>query len=141
MLAAAGVSPRVAMELMRHSDMKLTMGVYTDVAQLPLIVETARLPSLSLPNTPIAHPKSQETPKLDAHGDAHGDAQTGVAAGLGVMPPVASCQNFDLRKPLDIVALGHKKAPCDSTGRFLKMERAKRLELSTSSLARKCSTN
>jgi integrase len=141
MLAAAGVSPRVAMELMRHSDMKLTMGVYTDVAQLPLIVETARLPSLSLPNTPIAHPKSQETPKLDAHGDAHGDAQTGVAAGLGVTPPVASCQNFDLRNPLDIVALGHKKAPGDSTRRFLKMERAKRLELSTSSLARKCSTN
>jgi hypothetical protein len=31
MLAAAGVSPRVAMELMRHSEMKLTMGVYTDV--------------------------------------------------------------------------------------------------------------
>jgi hypothetical protein len=31
LLAASGVSPRVAMELMRHSDMKLTMGVYTDV--------------------------------------------------------------------------------------------------------------
>ena len=47
MLAAAGVSPRVAMELMRHSDMKLTMGVYTDVAQLPMIAETERLPSLT----------------------------------------------------------------------------------------------
>lgn len=52
MLAAAGVSPRVAMELMRHSDMKLTMGVYTDVAQLPIIAETARLPSLNIPGTP-----------------------------------------------------------------------------------------
>jgi len=28
--------------------MKLTMGVYTDFAQLPMIAETARLPSLSL---------------------------------------------------------------------------------------------
>jgi len=52
MLAAAGVSPRVTMELMRHSDMKLTMSVYTDVAQLPVIAETARLPSLNIPGTP-----------------------------------------------------------------------------------------
>ena len=27
---------------MRHSDMKLTIGIYTDVAQLPMIPETAR---------------------------------------------------------------------------------------------------
>lgn len=45
LLAASGVSPRVAMELMRHSDMKLTMGVYTDVTQLPIVQETSRLPS------------------------------------------------------------------------------------------------
>jgi integrase len=45
LLAISGVSPRVAMELMRHSDMKLTMGVYTDVTQLPIIAESARLPS------------------------------------------------------------------------------------------------
>lgn len=57
MLAAAGVSPRVAMELMRHSDMKLTMGVYTDVAQLPMIAETARLPSL-----PPTHPSGCRHP-------------------------------------------------------------------------------
>lgn len=46
------------MELMRHSDMKLTMGVYTDVAQLPVIAEAARLPSLRIPNTPktSSHP-------------------------------------------------------------------------------------
>ncbi len=60
MLAAAGVSPRVAIELMRHSDMKLTMGVYTDVAQLPMIAETARLPSLPLPTPPAAAIHSKE---------------------------------------------------------------------------------
>jgi integrase len=49
LLAASGVSPQVAMELMRHSDMKLTMGVYTDAAQLPIAQETARLPSFQLP--------------------------------------------------------------------------------------------
>ena len=47
MLAKAGVAPRVAMELMRHTDMRLTMGIYTD----PRILDTSRavdtLPSLS----------------------------------------------------------------------------------------------
>jgi hypothetical protein len=36
MLARAGVSPRLAMELARHSDMRLTMKTYTDAEQLPL---------------------------------------------------------------------------------------------------------
>ncbi len=47
MLAKAGVAPRVAMELMRHTDMRLTMGIYTD----PRILDTSKavdtLPSLS----------------------------------------------------------------------------------------------
>lgn len=142
MLAAAGVSPRVAMELMRHSDMKLTMGVYTDVAQLPMIAETARLPSLSLPNTSVVHGQPEaESPEMRAQLRAQRRAQTGVAAGLGESSPDATGQTSALCNPLEINVLGHKKAPCYITGRFLKMERAKRLELSTSSLARKCSTN
>lgn len=52
LLAASGVSPRVAMQLMRHSDMKLTMSVYTDAEQLPIAEETARLPSFNLPGSP-----------------------------------------------------------------------------------------
>jgi hypothetical protein len=141
MLAAAGVSPRVAMELMRHSDMKLTMGVYTDVAQLPMIAETARLPSLNLPNTPVARLPSQENPKMDAQGDAQRDARTGAAMGPGVTPTVAAGQNPALHNSMEDVALGHEKAPSVTTGRFHQMERAKRLELSTSTLARWCSTN
>ena len=35
-LQLAGVSPRVAQELMRHSDPKLTQCTYTDASQLPL---------------------------------------------------------------------------------------------------------
>jgi hypothetical protein len=131
MLAAAGVSPRVAMELMRHSDMKLTMGVYTDVAQLPMIAETARLPSLSLPNPQIARATPHGAPQLDAQGDA----QTGVAAGPDASPPVATGQNSSLCIPLDTVTLGDEKAPRDIPRRFHEMERAKRLELSTSTLA------
>jgi len=35
-LTVSGASPRVVMELVRHSDIKLTMKIYTDVALLPL---------------------------------------------------------------------------------------------------------
>jgi integrase len=38
MLAKSGAAPRVAMELMRHTDIRLTMGVYTD----PRILDTAQ---------------------------------------------------------------------------------------------------
>ena len=142
MLAAAGVSPRVAMELIRHSDMKLTMGVYTDVIQLPVIAEFARLPSLNIPNTP--HNEQTKTNSLgasDVAGDAQRDALTGVFAGRELSPPDAMRSELESRNALSDVAFGHKKAPHDATGRFRKMERAKRLELSTSTLARWCSTN
>ncbi len=104
MLAAAGVSPRVAMELMRHSDMKLTMGVYTDVAQLPVIAESARLPSLtvaapssSAPSAPSEKAvsigaKRRNSLRVDAHldvaGGALGGALSGVSAGRELSRPV-----------------------------------------------------
>jgi hypothetical protein len=43
-LARGGVAPRVAMELMRHSEMRLTMSTYTDVALLPMADALERLP-------------------------------------------------------------------------------------------------
>jgi integrase len=49
-LAVTGAHPRVAMELMRHSDLKLTMKIYTDVSQLPLTVGVNRLPSFEVPS-------------------------------------------------------------------------------------------
>jgi integrase len=48
-LSATGVYPRVAMELMRHRDIRQTMKTYTDAAQLPLATAIAGLPSFSLP--------------------------------------------------------------------------------------------
>jgi len=45
-LSAAGVAPRTAMELMRHSDLKLTMNTYTDASMLPSREAISRLPSL-----------------------------------------------------------------------------------------------
>lgn len=48
MLSVAGVAPRVAMELMRHSDLKLTMRHYTDAAQLPMAGDVQRLPAFTI---------------------------------------------------------------------------------------------
>ena len=53
MLARAGVSPRVAMELMRHSDMRLTAKTYTDVMSLPLFGELEKITPL-LPSLPAS---------------------------------------------------------------------------------------
>lgn len=71
MLSASGVAPRVAMELMRHSDIRLTMRVYTDAAQLPLTSEMDKLPSYSLPKSDTLH-------------DTLTDTFTGVAACHGL---------------------------------------------------------
>ena len=46
LLNLQGVTPRSAMELMRHSDMRLTHEVYTDVTVLPLASEVEKLPEL-----------------------------------------------------------------------------------------------
>jgi len=65
-LQRAGVSPREAMELARHSDMRLTMKTYTDVAQLPLAATVRNLPAI---------------------GDSQIDTQT-LGAGSPVVSPV-----------------------------------------------------
>ena len=46
-LKTSGASPRVVMELMRHSDIKLTMRIYTDAAQLPLAAAIGNLPGVA----------------------------------------------------------------------------------------------
>jgi integrase len=48
-LARAGTAPRVAMEIMRHSDMRLTAKTYTDAGLLPVADAVLKLPFLSKP--------------------------------------------------------------------------------------------
>ena len=45
-LNSAGVAPRIAMELMRHSDIRLTMQTYTDSSLLPLAAAFKETPSV-----------------------------------------------------------------------------------------------
>jgi integrase len=51
-LTLSGAAPRVVMELMRHSDIKLTMRIYTDAGQLPLANAVAALPRIGS-DTPL----------------------------------------------------------------------------------------
>ena len=44
-LALAGTAPRVAMEVMRHSDMRLTSKTYTDAGLLPITDAVTKLAS------------------------------------------------------------------------------------------------
>lgn len=50
LLALSGVSPRSAMELMRHSEMRLTQKVYTDAGQLSVAADVAKILPLHLPH-------------------------------------------------------------------------------------------
>jgi hypothetical protein len=46
MLAANGVTPRATQALMRHTDPRLTAGVYTDEKILPLAAELVNVPAI-----------------------------------------------------------------------------------------------
>ena len=50
LLSTSGVAPRIAQEAMRHSDMSLTMNVYTDAKQLDVHAAVNSLPVLNPEN-------------------------------------------------------------------------------------------
>ena len=70
LLTLADLMPRVVMELMRHSDMKLTTKTYTDAGMLPTDAAIAKLPSLNgaTHSAPQIAPQEsvQEIPALSA---------------------------------------------------------------------------
>jgi integrase len=119
MLSVAGVSPRVAMELMRHSDLKLTMRIYTDAAQLPLASDVQRLPSFS-------------ASKSDTLLDALNDAQTGVLRGRSESEPVAESLLLASKQVPLVVPFSPAQSVPDSSESDLKMVGAARFELATS---------
>jgi hypothetical protein len=86
-LQRAGVSPREAMELARHSDMRLTMKTYTDVAQLPLAATVRGLPSI---------------------GDSQIDSQTLVAERPAVSPTVIGLKSIKVGKTVGNINGNHR---------------------------------
>ncbi len=95
LLAAAGVSQRVAMELMRHSDPRLTAKTYTDVTALPMFSELEKLTQFSPP--PLAPLNSdQKRQKLSLVVQTE---KSGSENGLAEVVPIEN------RRP-DLTAVG-----------------------------------
>ncbi len=94
-LTKAGVSPREAMELMRHSDLRLTMKTYTDAGQLCTGEALAKLPSFTV--TPTGQAIISRLPlKTDAQIDAQTPDSDGRSlAWSGTQMPVV----FDTETP------------------------------------------
>jgi len=86
-LQRAGVSPREAMELARHSDMRLTMKTYTDMAQLPLAATVRGLPSI---------------------GDSQIDSQTLVADRPAVSPAVIGLKSIKVGRTVGNIDGNHR---------------------------------
>jgi len=77
------------MELARHSDMRLTMKTYTDVAQLPLAATVRRLPSI---------------------GDTQIDTQTLVADRPFVSPTVLGVKPLKVGKTIANIGENHRSS-------------------------------
>jgi len=80
-LSTAGVSPRTAQAVMRHSNVNLTMGTYTDQR----LLDTSAAVEL-LPNRPLAGPTQQDRTEADTQrntGDGTGSA-VNRPGGMGV---------------------------------------------------------
>lgn len=121
MLQNSGVTPRAAMELMRHSDMKLTMRVYTDASLLGLRAESAKLPALG-----VALEKAVST---DAQNHSHIDAQTGVKTGRFESPSDASSLGLASAEKSASVAVRRTTASPGVSGAAGKMVDLIRFEL------------
>lgn len=104
-LARAGVAPVVAMQIMRHSDPRLTMKTYTDASQLPTADAMERLPLPRL-NTPGTEPQAARATGTDGAGsgtqkDAQTPAQAGprrsirVQVGTAADSPQLACESAD----------------------------------------------
>jgi integrase len=84
MLTLAGVSQRVIMELMRHSDMRLTAKVYTDAGMLPTGDAVMMLPALV----------------MGEQSDSQIDSQKLVTSGLSVSRPVQVLETANVTETL-----------------------------------------
>ncbi len=113
LLQVAGVPSRIVMEIMRHSDIRLTNKVYTDAGALPTGEAISKIPSLLLPATgtligthysvskgqAVSHvvlpknktPDSQlvadQTVVTDCHGASSSGNSANMVLGGGLEPP------------------------------------------------------
>lgn len=95
-LGCAGVSPWVAKELMRHSDIKLTTNTYTDAGKLPTREAVGRLPDFfPITKGGAVSEVSDLVPYLHSH-------ESGFS-GQSVSSAVNECEKGDAgKRPINI---------------------------------------
>ncbi len=107
-LSLRGASPRVVMEAMRHSDMRLTMKTYTDTALLPVHAAVAALPDFN---------NDGERPQEAAQSDAQIHSQDLGADRLSLTQAGAHPANvIHPQRPMDTTS-EHTLAPSGADGR------------------------
>lgn len=74
-LQRAGVAPRVAQEVMRHSDLKLTMKTYMDTSAFPLVAAVESLPAFPKPPQNVVPNAPTATEAVLSASDAHPHTQ------------------------------------------------------------------
>jgi hypothetical protein len=106
LVSQAGVAPRVAMTLMRHTDIRLTMNVYTDARIFDLAGAVEQLPALPAANS--------------GSNDAAGWSKSGPtrSAGIDISPAVIGRKSASDEPMLTTVNEGvrHHKSPSGVDG-------------------------
>ena len=121
-LAKAGVAPRTAQAIMRHSDIRLTLGTYTD----PRLLDTAKaMDALPRFDRPSESERLRATGTTDAKPDAPAlGVLLGVSARSNVHNRSSACadagkatESGDDRKPLRMQELSQSCASVHNSGR------------------------
>ena len=134
LLAKSGIAPRVAMALMRHSDIRLTMNVYTDPRIFDLAGAVEKLPTLPahIPQKQTAKATGTDGPTSTIVGRS--ESVSGQQAGIGNCSADTGGQAISSISTLTLVAGGNRQQKTPSGWDGAK-ERVKGVEPSTFTLA------
>jgi len=110
-LALSGAAPRIAMEVMRHSDMRLTTKTYTDAGLLPVSDAVLGLPSLMNTGKKPSEPYSQiDSQKPFREGQSGSLPVTNVVKGEETEPIGNEALSLDWTAPVPAGQKGEKVA-------------------------------
>jgi integrase len=130
LLAKAGIAPRVAMSLMRHTDMRLTMNVYTD----PRIFDMAgAVEKLALPKIPALEPGVVKATGTD--GEVAGKVATATLGGHSESLIDNGHADSETSQVLEEPGVVRSRSSTVAISRQGKKERVKGVEPSTFTLA------
>ncbi len=103
-LSLGNVAPRIAMEMMRHKDIHLTMNTYTDSSRLELHGAIKALPSFSLPAATSRKKGGGEVTQMEAQSpDSDGQELAQPVAGGSSGLPAHSPETEGFRRELTLL--------------------------------------